>query len=212
MCRRGRDPSAFGVASGLERALLKPPQNSGKAESWLAETPVMKSCAKELTRVATTFATTSAVPLTRRRLLSVLGCSAALVALPAASYAARQRVRLGRTRVRAVRRKPGLSELFRRTVRKELARIRLSPDQLGENHVLSATLVELKVRTRGGRSESVAQVSATLRGERSGDLKAVLRGNARVADSRAATLRGGRPLLRAAVRGALKNLPQALRR
>lgn len=100
---------------------------------------------------------------------------------------------------------------FRETVRSELGRVDLTNIETKEHYVLSASLVQMSTRSSDGQSESTAVVSATLRREKGGDLRAMIRGRAQATDDSAKSNAAERSAMRAAVRSALRRLPEALR-
>jgi hypothetical protein len=100
---------------------------------------------------------------------------------------------------------------FRETVKSELGRLDFSAVGNKEHYVLSAALVQMSTRSTDGQSESTAVVSATLRREKGGDLRAMIRGRAQATDDSAKSSAAERSAMQAAVRSALRRLPEALR-
>jgi hypothetical protein len=102
-------------------------------------------------------------------------------------------------------------ERFRALVREELVALRHDENaQVRETYVLSASLVKLE-GTRGD-DEAVADcvVSATLRLRRGGAIVALLRGKGRVIDDAAELEAAKQDAMRAAVKSAMRRLPEAL--
>lgn len=144
-------------------------------------------------------------PLARRAVVQTLS----VLLLPLTASAETRVVTLGELDVRAASddREAALREL-RDAVTTELARLDLGKTR--ERFVLSASITKLDTQVSRDRAESVCTVSATLRRARGGALHALLSGRARASDgARAATL-ARRTALRAAVRGALRRVPEAI--
>lgn len=104
-----------------------------------------------------------------------------------------------------------LPRTFRETVKRELDRLDLSEISTRDHFVLSAALVQMSTRSTDGQSESTAVVSATLRRQRGGDLRAMIRGRAQATDEQGKPRVAERAAMRAAVRSALGRLPEAIR-
>ena len=105
-----------------------------------------------------------------------------------------------------------LEPAFRDAVITELGRVDLSGVDSRERFLLSASLVKMQTQADRDQTSVSCQVKATLRRQRGGALHAVLSGRARVEDGperqRAAELLA----MQAAVRSAIRRVPEALRR
>ena len=145
--------------------------------------------------------------LIRRGLLLVAVLVCAVLAAPQAT-AGKEPLTLGKTQLK-VAPSSKLARQFRSAVRQELSRVALNAKPK-DPYVVSATLVELTVSKSGHTAETVAVVSASLHNEKTGTLRALLRGKARAKDARTASSRATHAALRAAVRSALKRVPEAL--
>lgn len=141
-------------------------------------------------------------------LKSILFVSAlVLTSVPANAVA--PTVQLGEVTTQVPRK--DLPKAFLETVKSELGRLDLTNVETKEHYVLSASLVQMSTRSSEGQAESTAVVSATLRRERGGDLRAMIRGRAQATDDSAKSSAAERSAMRAAVRSALRRLPEALR-
>lgn len=80
-----------------------------------------------------------------------------------------------------------------------------------ERYVLSASLLRLDTATEGGKTRSTARVSVVLKDARGGAVKAILNGKATAEDSPSAAERAERSALEAAVQGAIKPVPEAVK-
>lgn len=106
----------------------------------------------------------------------------------------------------------GLS-VFRQALHTELDKLDASlPAKKAERFVLSARLVRLATRKHQDQLETTCVVSATLRDAKSGALFAILRGRGLVQDEATERKPSRLLALNVAVRGALRQLPQALNR
>lgn len=146
--------------------------------------------------------------MSRMRLPSA-GLVAMLLAVTAPVFAGTSPVSLGEVKVQ--RADPDLQRAFRGMVVRELGRLDLSVVHCQEHFVLSAALVKMSTRERSGHAESTAVVSATLRRARGGALHAVIQGRARVSDDPKQRRIIELTALRAAVRNALRRVPEAIR-
>jgi hypothetical protein len=100
---------------------------------------------------------------------------------------------------------------LRQTVERELSGVDLSKTPPSMSLVLAASLTRLDTTTGDGRSRASAKVSVTLRDAKRGALLAILDASGTVEDRRAASeVETG--AVSAAVRGALKNVPEAIAR
>ncbi|RYE86423.1 MAG: hypothetical protein EOO75_15745 [Myxococcales bacterium] len=78
-------------------------------------------------------------------------------------------------------------------------------------YTLSASLLSLDTRQEGGKVRSSARVSVLLKDARGGAVQAVLDGRATAEDAASAVLRAEQGALEAAVSGALRPVPDAVR-
>ena len=103
--------------------------------------------------------------------------------------------------------------LLREDAEALLADIDWSPLRLRRRYALSASLVRLDTTSTGERTLAAScTVSAAVREVESGKLLFIIEGHARAEDSAASGARAERDALRAAVRGAVVAVPDALRR
>jgi hypothetical protein len=103
--------------------------------------------------------------------------------------------------------------LLREDTEALLATIDWSPLRLRRRYALTASLVRLSTTRTGERSLAAScAVSAAVRDAESGVLLFIIEGRARAEDSDAAGARAERDALRAAVRGAVAAVPEALRK
>lgn len=107
--------------------------------------------------------------------------------------------------------KPDVQSELESAVKSELGRVDLSSVRASDRYVLSAALVKLKTVTGSDQVETSCVVSATLTREKSGALHAVLEGRARATDGKQAQKDAELAALRAAVRSAIKRVPEAIR-
>jgi len=142
----------------------------------------------------------------KRRGARLAVLAALLVASPLAA-APPPRVALGQITARAGKDRARLAAELRRVLSEELAALDLGRAAARERWVLSASVVRLETRATAEGSESTCMISATL--ERAGALHAVVRGSARALEAPASEAESS--ALRAAARGALRRLPEALR-
>jgi len=77
--------------------------------------------------------------------------------------------------------------------------------------VLSASLIKLDTATEGGKTRSSARVSVVLKDAKGGAVRAILGGRATAEDTPSAAARAEASALEAAVRGALKTVPEAVK-
>ena len=78
-------------------------------------------------------------------------------------------------------------------------------------YTLTASLTTLETATDGGKARSSARVSVVLSEARGGALRAVLDGRATAEDAASATARAEQTALEAAVQGAVRSLPDAVK-
>lgn len=124
--------------------------------------------------------------------------------------ASRTPVSIGRITTRAPE-TAALKPELESAVKRELGRIDLSSVRARDKYVLSASLVKLQTVKSGDQIETSCVVSATLSRAGSGALHAVLQGRARAIDAPSAHKTAERAALDAAVKGAMRRLPEALR-
>jgi hypothetical protein len=136
-------------------------------------------------------------------MLRVVGALLVASPLPAAPLP----VALGQITARAGKDRARIAAELRKVLSEELAALDLGRVAARERWVLSASVVRLETRATAEGSESTCVISATL--ERAGALHAVVRGSARALDAPAGEAESS--ALRAAARGALRRLPEALR-
>jgi len=156
--------------------------------------------------------------VSRRRWLAT--GAALLGALSGVTYAeqamARNRVvALGEVESKVRRSERWLYRALRRALKQELSRMELpkAPDQ----YVLSVSLTQLYTkrldgdeRSNDSEAESTAVISAILRKAKGGALHAILRGKATAVDVRVPTREIELSALQAAVRSALRRVPEAI--
>lgn len=143
----------------------------------------------------------------RVRAVSQVTCLlAALASAPA--LAAEPPVTLGEVGTRVTRPDVDLASVVRRAFERELRTLGLRARR--ERYVLSASLVRLDAGIPGGAAGTDCMVSAVLREKKSGAIRAMIEGTAHT--------NGGDPsaeaaigTVEAAVRGAAKAVPQAVR-
>ncbi len=104
---------------------------------------------------------------------------------------------------------PAVQRELESAVKHELGRMDLS-DAKGR-FVLSASLVKLETTTSSNHVQSRAVVTAELAHKKGGSLRAVFRGSARATDAKNAAKTAELAALRAAVKTAIKRLPEAVR-
>jgi hypothetical protein len=120
--------------------------------------------------------------------------------------AAPQPIALGQVTARAGKDRARLAAELRRALTAELTELAAGQHAPRDGWVLSASIVRLDSRPTSEGIESLCVISATL--ERDGALRATIRGSARAIDRAPAAELSA---LRAAARGALRRLPEALR-
>ena len=120
------------------------------------------------------------------------------------------RVRLGEVSVKGANQQRHMREL-RRTLQKELRKIDRGKASSRERYILSAKLVKMYSQDSSTKATSTAVVSATLRRAGGGDLFALLRGRGRAEDAPGEVKSAQSLALQAAVRGALRGVPKAIR-
>jgi hypothetical protein len=131
---------------------------------------------------------------------------ALLMAAPMASGEEARPVVIGEVATRVTRAKLDLPKALRRALERELAALEMGAKGQGKRFVLSASLVKLEGRKT---APGVAcTVSAVLREQRSGAIRAIITGKAEAEfDGEEAELGA----LDAAVRGAVSSVPAAMR-
>lgn len=146
-----------------------------------------------------------------RRLGTVAGVMvfALTLLLAAPADGAQRPVSLGRVTASA----PGkpFEGLFRAAVEREFSRIDFGTAGRHERFVLSAALVRLHAAVRSRATLATCTVSATLRSARGGALHAILRASAQAVDGPRRTRQAEIAAMNAAVHGALRRVPEALR-
>ena len=113
--------------------------------------------------------------------------------------------------VRVEKSDTNLEPTFRGMVERELGKLDFDSARQSDHYVLSAALVTTTTRERSGKAESIAVVSATLRRARGGALHAVIQGRAQVIDQPKDTRAAQLTAMRAAVRNALRRVPEAIK-
>jgi hypothetical protein len=106
---------------------------------------------------------------------------------------------------------PRTTTAFERLVRQEVDRLGIDGEHQSGSYVLSAKLVELKTQSDARLATSVCAVSATLRHEQDGAIRAVLRGRARASNTKSRADWTRMAAMEGAVRSALSRLEEALR-
>jgi hypothetical protein len=150
------------------------------------------------------------IPVTRRRLVFALSVVLGAWALPASAGKTAE-VALGELNAKGASGNSSLARLFETSVERELSRLDLSRAKRHDRFVLSATLMSVASTKRADGAEARAVVSATLRKAQGGELHAIVRGSATATDAAAASSHAERAALQAAVKSALKRVPEALR-
>ena len=120
------------------------------------------------------------------------------------------RVRLGEVSVKGANQQRHIREL-RRTLQNELRKMVRGKATSRERYILSAKLVKMDSHDSSTKATSTAVVSATLRRVSGGDLFAMLRGRGRAEDGPGELKSTQSLALQAAVRGALRGVPKAIR-
>ncbi len=95
---------------------------------------------------------------------------------------------------------------FEEVVRREFAQLDPNDAHCPSTCVLSTTLVRLNTEPSGNLVTASCSVSATLREQRSGSIRAVLRGRARASDGKVRAARTRQAVMEAAVHSALSRL------
>lgn len=137
--------------------------------------------------------------------------AAALTLSPAASGSTAP-VALGRTTLGAETRGAEARDAFRGVVAHELDELALERVRASDRFVLSATLMRLEVASRDDETEATCVVSVTLSRARGGALHAIIRGRARAVDAPSRARDAGLAALTHAVRSAMRQVPEAIRR
>lgn len=143
-----------------------------------------------------------------RAIVIAVALCAALVAVTAVSDARVPAVTIGRITSEKPT-TPDVQRELKSAVVSELGRMDLSSAK--ERFVLSASLVTLETVTTSDQVQSKCVVTAELARKKGGTLRAVFRGSARAIDAKDAKKTAELAALRAAVRTAIKRLPEAVR-
>ena len=141
-----------------------------------------------------------------------LTCAAVLAALLSGGSAQAASSKVVRVEVSAsqAHQEPALAHEFERVVRREVSRLSLAPGRKGRRYVLAATLVELKTQSRQDLATATCRVSFTVRDQRGGRMRAILRGRARASNAKSRAFRLRSEAMQAAVHSALSRLPSVL--
>jgi hypothetical protein len=142
---------------------------------------------------------------------SALAAASALLVGPAAA-APTELVRVEFS-ARHAQRSPHEARQFETLVKRGVQRLaleRVRDDRDDEAYVLSAALLKLRTHSRQDRVTSSCSVSLALRDQRSGIMRAVMRGNAHATDARRHASGTRATAMRVAVRTALSRLPSVL--
>lgn len=124
--------------------------------------------------------------------------------------ASRPAVELGRV---SAEERAELERVLRVAAERELERMDLSDANVREHYVLDVRLSKLQAKHERGRYSATAVVSATLTRAKGGALLAILKGRGRAEQARPKnTGDADRSAVKAAVRGAVRRLPEALKR
>jgi hypothetical protein len=148
----------------------------------------------------------------RARTLSCALLSLALVLSQATALAKEAPIASVEVRTLVEREDRDLREVLREKVESELSRVDLSGAPKGTRLVLSASLVRLETSTKGAASTSSCRVSLVLRDAKRGALRAILDGSALAEDVANAKARVESVAIEGAVRGALRALPDAVKK
>jgi hypothetical protein len=103
---------------------------------------------------------------------------------------------------------PNVAREFSQVVHRELGQMKLPGDARG--YILSAALTQFETRSEQRTVEAQAAVSLTLRDKQGGTIRAILSGRAKTIDSREERRRAQQVAMGAALRSALKRLPEAI--
>jgi hypothetical protein len=145
-----------------------------------------------------------------RRFLEVSFVAAFAGAALAATPHTAPRISVGEITATVQGLSPDTVSLLRRLVNEEVSRLRLAGQGSPEAYVLSAALVRLEVQRTSDGVRASSVVSATLRREGSGAILALLSGRGR-AEAESGGIAGARTgAIEAAVRGAVRRVPEAL--
>jgi len=120
------------------------------------------------------------------------------------------RVTVGEVTARVVGADAATERLLRRLVSEEVLRLRLAGAVRPDAYVLSASLVRLEAQQTSDGARVTSVVSAILRREESGAILAVLQGRGRAEAGRDEVSDARARALEAAVRGAVRRVPEAL--
>jgi hypothetical protein len=104
------------------------------------------------------------------------------------------------------------ADFLRKSLERQLARVDWSKAQDRGPFVLSTSLVRLDTRTSDDAAKVSCVVSMMLRDQKQGTVRALVENTARTQDSSQAVLSAEHDALDAAVRGAVRSLPEAMRR
>lgn len=131
-------------------------------------------------------------------------------ATPKQATGARARISVGEVTASVAGAAPGTAQLLRRLLTEEVSRLTPPGSAEREGYVLSASLVRLDVRRTTEGAVASSLVSATLRREGSGAILALLEGRGRVQADGDALASARESAIEAAVRGAVRRVPEAL--
>jgi hypothetical protein len=140
-------------------------------------------------------------------LVSAIGLAGAA---PREAEHASPRIIVGEVTARMAGGDPGTESLLRRLVSEEISRLRLSGEGARGAYVLSASLVHLDVRRLDDGAQASSVVSMALRREGSGGILAFLQGRGRAEAGRDEVASARASAMAAAVRGAVRRVPEAL--
>ncbi len=133
-----------------------------------------------------------------------------LVCISTQADARNPAVLLGEIITNVARPRADLKDLFRDEVRGQLAAMDWTRTHEEESFVLSATLMKLDTRADGQRARSTCLVSATLRRQRGGAIHAIAEGKASSEDHNTQANNNELDAMRAAIRVALRGIPNTL--
>ncbi len=145
----------------------------------------------------------------RRKLLAAVAL--AVLTAGASVHAGAPSIDVGETTLGVERQYVDLDRAFRDTVEREIGGMDVRPASKGERYVVSAKLVTLETQQGRGGPHTTCVVSAVLRKKEGGALLAILRGHSHIENDRgvrATELQA----IRAAVRGAFRRIPEAIKR
>jgi hypothetical protein len=148
----------------------------------------------------------------RSRIIPWLPMVLLAIALSSAADAGTQPIAAVEVASRVTRDDRDLQVVLRSSVQSQLQRVDWGKNRSGGPFVLSTSLVRLDTRTEAGVTRVSATVSMALREQKRGSLRAIVEGSARF-ETRPSTTRAAEDdAVVAAVRGAMRNLPEAVRK